>query len=47
MMPKDLKEFLRALNDQGVEYPIVGGYALGVYSEPRATKDLDVFIPPT
>jgi len=44
MMPKDLKEFLRALNDHGVEYLIVGGYALGVYSEPRATKDLDVFI---
>ena len=43
MMPKDLKEFLRALNDQGVEYLIVGGYALGVYAEPRATKDLDVF----
>jgi len=44
MMPKDLKEFLRACNDQGVKYLIVGGYALGVYSEPRATKDLDVFI---
>jgi predicted nucleotidyltransferase len=44
MMPRDLKEFLRALNDHEVKYLIVGGYALGVYSEPRATKDLDVFI---
>lgn len=44
MMPKDLKELLRAFNDHGVKYLIVGGYAFGVYVEPRATKDLDIFI---
>jgi hypothetical protein len=44
MMPKDLKELLRAFNDQGVKYLIVGGYAFGVHAEPRATKDLDLFI---
>jgi len=44
MMPEDLKEILRALNDHGVEYLIVGGYAFGVHAEPRATKDLDIFI---
>lgn len=44
MMPKDLKELLLAFNEQGVRYLIVGGYAFGVYAEPRATKDLDVFI---
>jgi hypothetical protein len=44
MMPKDLKEFLRAFNDHAVKYLIVGGYAFGVHAEPRATKDLDVFI---
>jgi len=44
MMPKDLKELLRAFNDHGVKYLIVGGYAFGAYAEPRATKDLDVFI---
>jgi len=43
-MPEDLKEILRALNDHGVEYLIVGGYAFGVHAEPRATKDLDIFI---
>ena len=43
-MPKDLKELLRAFNDHGVKYLIVGGYAFGAYAEPRATKDLDVFI---
>lgn len=44
MMPDDLKELLRAFNDHGVKYLIVGGYALGVHAEPRATKDLDIFI---
>jgi hypothetical protein len=44
MMPKDLKELLRAFNDQKVNYLVVGGYAFGVYAEPRATKDLDLFI---
>jgi hypothetical protein len=44
MMPDDLKERLRAFNDHGVKYLIVGGYAFGVHAEPRATKDLDIFI---
>jgi hypothetical protein len=44
MMPKDLKDLLRAFNDHEVKYLIVGGYAFGVYAEPRATKDLDIFI---
>jgi Nucleotidyl transferase of unknown function (DUF2204) len=44
MMPKDLKELLGAFNDHAVKYLIVGGYAFGVHAEPRATKDLDLFI---
>ena len=44
MMPKDLKELLRAFNDHGVKYLVVGGYAFGVHAEPRATKDLDLFV---
>src|SRR6202165_2858652 len=44
MMPTDLKELLRAFNDHGVKYLIVGGYAFGVHAEPRATKDLDIFV---
>src|SRR6202012_3443435 len=44
MMPHDLKDLLRAFNDHGVRYLVVGGYALGVHAEPRATKDLDLFI---
>jgi hypothetical protein len=46
MMPKDLKELLSAFNDHAVKYLIVGGYAFGVHAEPRATKDLDLFIRP-
>jgi len=44
MMPRGLKELFRAFNDHGVKYLIVGGYAFGAHAEPRATKDLDVFI---
>ena len=45
-MPKDLKELLSAFNDHAVKYLIVGGYAFGVHAEPRATKDLNLFIRP-
>lgn len=44
MIDKDLRELLLALNAHEVEYLVVGGYAVGVHSEPRATKDLDIFI---
>ena len=43
-MDQDLKELLSALNAQNAKYLVVGGYAIGVYAEPRATKDLDIFI---
>ena len=38
------KELLRILNDHQVEYLIVGGYAVMKYTEPRFTKDLDVWV---
>ena len=44
MLSSDLKELLRAFNEHGVRYLIVGGYAFGAHAEPRATKDLDLFI---
>jgi len=44
MMQNDLRELLLAFNEYGVEYLVVGGYAVGVHSEPRATRDLDIFI---
>ncbi len=40
----DLKELLESFNAHSVKYLIVGGYAVSFYAQPRATKDLDVFI---
>lgn len=44
MMTKDFKELLRLLNAHAAKYLIIGGHAFSVYSEPRTTKDLDLFI---
>jgi predicted nucleotidyltransferase len=38
------KELLQHLNDFQVEYLIVGGYAVMKYTEPRYTKDLDIWV---
>jgi hypothetical protein len=40
----DLKEFLRLLGSNRVEYLLIGGYAVGYYGYPRPTGDLDVWI---
>ena len=40
----DLKEFLRLLASNSVEYLLIGGYAVGYYGYPRPTGDLDVWI---
>jgi hypothetical protein len=37
-------ELLRIFNDNGVRYLVVGGYAVMLWSEPRFTKDLDVWV---
>jgi hypothetical protein len=40
----DFKELLKIFEKHKIRYLIVGGYAVMKYSEPRFTKDLDVFI---
>jgi predicted nucleotidyltransferase len=40
----DFKDFLRLLNSHGVEYLLVGGYAVGYHGYPRATGDMDIWI---
>jgi hypothetical protein len=40
----DFKELLKLFEKHKIRYLIVGGYAVMKYSEPRFTKDLDVFI---
>ena len=42
--PQDFKEFLRLLTESGVEYLVVGGYAVGYHGYPRTTADLDVWV---
>lgn len=46
-LPPDLSEFLRLLNSHGVEYLLVGGYAVGLHGYPRTTGDMDVWVNPT
>jgi len=43
-LPQDFKEFLEFFNAKGVEYMIVGSYALAYYGVPRYTGDIDVFV---
>jgi hypothetical protein len=40
----DLTDLLGAFSSSGVEYLVVGGWAVSVHSEPRFTKDLDLLI---
>ena len=47
MLSQDFKELLSAFNEHHVKYLIVGGYAGAVHAQPRATKDLDLFIEPS
>ena len=42
----DFKELLELFNAQGVEYLIVGGYALAFHGAPRFTGDLDLLVRP-
>jgi hypothetical protein len=44
---KDFEDFFKILNKNKVQYLVVGGYAVIYYSEPIATKDIDIFINPT
>ena len=43
-MNSDFKDLLKAFNDAGVKYLVVGGWAYMEHVEPRYTKDLDVWI---
>ena len=45
-MFKDFKELLSVLNAHSVRYLVIGGYAVSVHTQPRATKDLDLWMSP-
>jgi hypothetical protein len=41
---QDFKEFIQSLNDNGVRYLVVGGYAVALHGYPRYTKDIDIWV---
>ena len=43
-MYPDFKELLSVLNEHRVKYLVVGAYAVSIYAQPRATKDLDILV---
>lgn len=43
----DLKTLLLSLNQQQVDYLLIGGYALFAHGYHRATTDIDVLVPAT
>ncbi|GHU05185.1 hypothetical protein FACS1894158_07230 [Betaproteobacteria bacterium] len=44
---EDLKALIQSLNQQQVDYLLIGGYALFVHGYHRATTDIDVLVPAT
>ena len=46
-MNSDFSDLLRLLAEHQVRFLVVGGYAVIRYTEPRYTKDLDLWIEPT
>ena len=43
-LPPDFREFLKLLTANGVEYLLIGGYAVAYYGYPRATADMDIWV---
>jgi predicted nucleotidyltransferase len=43
----DLKSLVASLNANGVEYLLIGGYALYAHGYQRATTDIDILVQPT
>ena len=41
---QDFKEFIELLNVHGVDYLVIGGYAVNYHGYPRYTKDIEFWI---
>lgn len=46
-LSKDLREFVALLNSNGVEYLVVGAFAVAYHGFPRYTGDLDLLVRPS
>ncbi len=47
MLNEDYKEILQCFVDEGVEFLIVGAYAMAAHGYPRATMDIDIWVRPS
>ncbi len=47
MLNKDYRDILLSLNEEGVDYILVGAYALAAHGYPRATMDIDIWVNPS
>ena len=43
----DFRDFIKALNNQQVEYILVGGYSVILHGYARTTGDIDIWVNPT
>ncbi|MEZ4301209.1 MAG: DUF6036 family nucleotidyltransferase [Polyangiaceae bacterium] len=46
-MNPDFRDLFAALSARAAEFLVVGGHAVMLYTQPRYTKDLDVWVRPT
>ena len=46
-LPDDFRDLLVELVDTGVDFVVVGGYAVALHGHPRATKDIDILVRPS
>jgi len=46
-LSKDLREFVELLNSNGVEYLVVGGFAVSYHGFARYTGDIDFLVRPS
>jgi hypothetical protein len=44
---EDFRDFLNALNDQAVEYILVGGFSVIIHGYSRTTGDMDIWVKKT
>jgi len=47
MLNNDYKEMLQCLNAEGVDYLLIGAYAMAAHGFPRATMDIDLWVKPS
>jgi Nucleotidyltransferase of unknown function (DUF6036) len=46
-LTSDFRDFLRLLNEESVEYVLIGGYAVILHGYNRYTADMDVWVRPS